>query len=59
MRWAGRVARFEKMTNIYVMFVENPEGKNRLGDLGVNGRKILKIGPRFWRNMLLPFSGLE
>ena len=37
MRWAGHVARMEEKRVAYRVLVEKPEGKNRWGDLGVDG----------------------
>jgi hypothetical protein len=43
MRWAGHVARMREMRNAYTLLVGKPEGKLRLGNLGVNGRKMLNL----------------
>jgi hypothetical protein len=41
MRWAGHVAIVGEMRNGYNL-VGKPQGKNQLGELGVDGRIILK-----------------
>jgi hypothetical protein len=42
MGWAGRVQRIEEVINIYKILVRDLEGRNRLRDYGVVGRKVLK-----------------
>jgi hypothetical protein len=41
MRWAGHVARMGEGRGVYRVLVEKPEGKNRWGDQGVDGRIIV------------------
>ena len=41
MRWAGQVARMGEERGMYRVLVGKPEGKNHLGDLGVDGWIIL------------------
>ena len=42
MRWAGYVARMGERRGVYRISVGKPEGKDNLGDPGVDGRIILK-----------------
>jgi len=42
MRWAGHVARMGEREGLYRVMVVEPEGKNLLKDIGVNGRIVLK-----------------
>ena len=42
MGWDGHVARMRERRSVYRVSVEKPEGKNHLGDPGVDGRIILK-----------------
>jgi hypothetical protein len=42
MRWAGHVARMGEGRGVYKVLVWKPEGKNRWGDPGVDGRIILR-----------------
>jgi len=42
MRWVGHVARMGERKGIYRVLVEKPEGKNHLGDPGIDGRIILR-----------------
>ena len=42
MRWSGHVARMGERRDIYRVLVGKPEGKNHLGDPGVDGRIILR-----------------
>jgi len=42
MRWVGHVARMGERRGVYRVLVGKPEGKNHLGDLGVDGRIILR-----------------
>jgi len=37
MRWAGHVARMDEERGVYRVLVVKPEGKNKWGDLGVDG----------------------
>jgi hypothetical protein len=41
-KWVKNVACMMEMRNAYKIFIRNPQGKNHLGDLGVDGRIILK-----------------
>ena len=42
MRWAEHVARMEEGRVVHKVLVGKPEGKNHLGDPGVDGRIILR-----------------
>jgi hypothetical protein len=42
MRLARHVARIGEGTGVYRIFVGKPEGKRPLGDLGLDGRIILR-----------------
>jgi len=42
MRWVGHVARMGERRGVYRVLVGKPEGKNHLGDPGVDGRIILR-----------------
>jgi len=42
MRWAGHVARMGEESRVYRVLVGKPEGRNRWGDLGVDGWIILE-----------------
>ena len=42
MQWTGHVACMVERRGVYRDLVGKPEGKKHLGDLGVNGRIILK-----------------
>ena len=42
MRWEGHVAHMEQTRGVYLVLVGGPEGKRPLGDLGVEGRIILR-----------------
>ena len=42
MRWAEYVARMRERIDVYRVLVEKTEGKNHLGDPGVDGRIILR-----------------
>ena len=42
MRWAGHVARMGERRVVYRVLVGKSEGKNHLGDPGVDGRIILR-----------------
>jgi hypothetical protein len=44
MRWTGRVARIEAMSTAYKIVYQNPEGGDKLGDLGTDGRVFKEIG---------------
>ena len=48
MRWAGHVARMGERRGMYRVFVGKLEGKNHLGDPGVDGRIILRWIFRKW-----------
>jgi len=48
MRWAGHVALMWEGRHIYRVLVGKPEGKDHLGDLGVDGRMILRWIFRKW-----------
>jgi len=48
MRWAGNVARMGERRGVYRVLVGKPEGKNHLGDPGVDGRIILRWFFRKW-----------
>jgi hypothetical protein len=40
--WEGCVARIGEMRNVYRILVVNVKGRDRLGDLGIDERMILK-----------------
>ena len=42
LRWAGHVACMGKGRGVYRVLVGKPEGRNHLGDLGVDGRILLR-----------------
>jgi hypothetical protein len=42
LRWAGHITRVGKRRSAYKVLVGKREGRNRLEDQGVDGRKILK-----------------
>jgi hypothetical protein len=42
MWWAGHVERMREIINTYIMLVAKPKFKRHLGDLGVDGRIMLK-----------------
>jgi len=42
MRWAGHVACMGERRGLYRVLVGKPEGKNHLGDPGIDGRIILR-----------------
>jgi len=48
MRWAGHVPRMGERKGVYRVLVGEPEGKNRWGDPGIDGRIILKWIFRMW-----------
>ena len=48
MRWAGHVARMDEERGVYRVLVVKPEGKNKWGDLGVDGCIILGWISRRW-----------
>jgi len=48
MRWTGHVAFMEERRGVYRVLVGKPEGKNHLGDPGVDGRIILRWILRKW-----------
>jgi hypothetical protein len=48
MRWVGHVACMGKGRNVYRVSVEKTEGKNYLGDPGVDGKIILRCIFRKW-----------
>jgi hypothetical protein len=48
MRWAGRVARMGERKSVYRVLVGKSEGKNRLGDPGIDGRIVLGWIFRKW-----------
>jgi len=48
MGWAGHVARLGETRDIYGVLVEKPEGKNHLGDQGIDRRIILRWICRKW-----------
>jgi hypothetical protein len=43
MRWVGHAAHMRSMRIEYKILLEIPEGKNHLGDLGIDGKIILKL----------------
>ena len=48
MRWAGHVARMGERRGLCRVLVRKPDGKNHLGDPGVDGRIILRWIFRKW-----------
>ena len=48
MRWAGHVARVGEEKGVYRVLVGKPEGRNDWGDLGVDGRIVLRWISRRW-----------
>ena len=48
MRWAGHVACMGQRRGIYRVLVGKPEGKDQLGDPGLDGRMILERIFRKW-----------
>ena len=48
MRWAGHVARMGEGRGVYRVLVGKPEGRDRWGDPGVDGRIILEWTFRRW-----------
>ena len=48
MKWAGHVARMGERRGVHRDLVGKPEGKNHLGDPGVDGRIILRWLFRKW-----------
>ena len=48
MRWAGHVAPMGERRGVYRVLVGKPEGKNHLGDPGVDGKIILRRIFRKW-----------
>jgi hypothetical protein len=48
MRWAGHVACVGDRKGAYRVLMGKPEGKNHLGDPGVDGRIILIWISRMW-----------
>jgi hypothetical protein len=48
MRWAGNVARMGERRGVYRVSVGKPEGKNHLGDPGIDGKIILRWIYRKW-----------
>jgi len=48
MSWAGHVARMGERRGVYRVLVEKPEGKEHLGDTGVDGRIIIRWIFRKW-----------
>ena len=42
MRWAGHVALMGERRGVCMVLVGKPEGKNHLGDPGIDGRMILR-----------------
>jgi hypothetical protein len=47
-RWAGHVARMGEKRGVYRMLVGKPEGKDHLGEPGLEGRIILRWSFRNW-----------
>jgi hypothetical protein len=43
MRLIGHAARMEAIGNSYKIMVGKPEGRNRLEDLDIDGRMLLKL----------------
>jgi len=48
MKWARHVARMRKRRGVYRVLVGKPEGKNHLGDPGVDGKITLSWIFRKW-----------
>jgi hypothetical protein len=48
----NNVARMGDMKDVYRVLVGRPVGWNRLEDLGVDGRIILKWGMRAWSGLI-------
>ena len=48
MRWAGHVERMGERRGVYRVLVGKPDGKNHLGEPGVDGTIILRWIIRKW-----------
>ena len=52
MRWVEHIARMGERRDVYRVLVRNPEGKNHLGEQGVDGRIILRWILRKWEGVV-------
>jgi hypothetical protein len=43
MRWVGHVAGIGDIRNKYSIFVENLKGINHFEDLGIDGKRVLRL----------------
>jgi hypothetical protein len=48
MRWTGHVASISERRGVYRVLMRRPEGKNQLGDPGVEGKILLGWIFRNW-----------
>ena len=64
MKWAGHVEHMGEGRGLYTVLVGKPEGKNHLGDPGIDGRIILrwiitKWDVGVWTGLSWPHAGLR